>query len=593
MTDFTNTTGDAVFDGTLKTALQVSLAQSPFLSLVSDQEVAKTLKLMNKPPDTRITPEIGREICQRNGTKALVHGSIASLGSEYVLTLEAMNAATGDLIGQEQAQSASKEKVLDSLGQASTKLRSKLGESLASIQKFDAPLQEATTSSLEALKLDSEAADHNNNGDFLASVDFTKRAIELDPNFAMAYRGLGVEYINLGQYELALQNMRKAFELKDRASEREKLAITSDYYSDSGQIEKSIEAYETYKQVYPRDTRPLINLATVYLQIGQFDKALQNALAAKELNPNQFNGYAIASFAYIAMNRLDEAKTMMNTALQNKLGSAVIHEQLALIAFEQGDQAAFGKESALAAANPQGQYDVLQFEASLATARGQLKKAHELYSQLEEKARKLELTDAVVSAIANEATADAMEGNRPAALAGADAALKKSQTPTTLLSVADIYARSGEPAKAEKLVTQAAGQRPDDEFMQSVYVPIAQAVLAMNHHDAGRAVDLLKKATPYDGANAECLYTRASALLAEGQGAEAVKEFQRTLSLKGYAPTDLFVSLAQLGLARAYVATGDNAKSRTAYQDFLGSWKDADPDVPLLRQAKEEYAKIQ
>jgi tetratricopeptide (TPR) repeat protein len=387
--------------------------------------------------------------------------------------------------------------------------------------------------------------------------------------------------------------MRKAFELKDRASEREKLAITSDYYSYSGQIEKSIAAYETYKQAYPRDTQPLINLATEYLQIGQFDKALQNALAAKELNPNQFNGYAIASFSYIAMNRLDEAKAIMNTALQNKLGSAVVHEQLALIAFEQGDQATFGKESALATTNPQGQYDLLQFEASLAADRGQLKKSRELFSQLEDKAQKLELTDAVVNAMTSEALANATEGNRSAALAGAEAALKKSQAPTTLLSVADIYARSGEEAKAAKLIAQAAGQRPDDEFMQSVYVPIAQAVLAMDHRNAGEALEILKKAAPYDAANTECLYTRASALLMADQGAEAAKEFQRTLNLKVNAPTDLFVSLAQLGLARSYAAQGDKTKSGTAYQDFLGSWKDADSDVPLLKQTQAEYAKLQ
>jgi tetratricopeptide (TPR) repeat protein len=392
---------------------------------------------------------------------------------------------------------------------------------------------------------------------------------------------------------LALLNMRKAFELKDRASEREKLAITSDYYSYSGQIEKAIGAYETYKQAYPRDTRPLINLATEYLLIGQFEKALQNALAAKELNPNQFNGYAVASFSYLAMNRLDEAKAIMNAALQNKIGSAVVHEQLAMIAFEQGDQATFAKERALVEASPQGQYDFLQFEASLAAARGQLKKAHELFGQLEDKAKKLELSDAVVNAITSEAMADAMQGSRAAGLAGADAALKKSQAPTTLLSVADIYARSGEEAKAEKLIAQAAGQRPDDEMMQSVYVPIVQAVLAMNHHDAGKAVELLKKAAPYDAANTECLYTRASALLMAGQGAEAEKEFQRTLNLRTSVPTDLLVSLAQLGLARAYVAEGDKVKGRTGYQDFLGNWKVADPELPLLKQAQAEYAEVQ
>ncbi len=593
LTDFTNTTGDPVFDGTLKTALQVSLAQSPFLSLVPEQDVAHTLKLMGKPPDTRITPEIGREICQRNNTKAFVHGSIASLGSEYVLTLEAMNAATGELIGQEQAQAASKEKVLDALGEASTKLRSKLGESLASIQKFDTPLQEATTSSLEALKLDNEASIRNNNGDFLGSIDVTKRAIELDPNFAMAYRGLGVEYFNLGQIDLAQQYMGKAFELKDRASEREKFAITSDYYSYNGQIEKSIEAYQQYEQAYPRDTRPKINLAAVYLQMGQYDKAVSEALAARDLNPDQFNGYAVAGFAYAAMNRLDEAKVMENAAVQRKIGSGIVHEQLAFIAYAQGDQASFAKERALAEANPEGQYDFLQFDASLAAAHGQLRHASELTQQLEDKAKKLGLTDAIVANIAYEALVNAAMQNRQAAIAGADAVLKKSQSPTSLLNAADVYARCGEDAKAEKLAAQATAQRPDDEIVQSVIAPGVLAVIAMNHHDSQKALDLMKKAEPYDRANTESLYIRASALLMAGRGADAVQEFQRVLNLESYQPADLFVSLARLGLARAYVAAGDKEKGRAAYQDFLGKWKDADPDVPLVKEAKAEYAKLQ
>jgi eukaryotic-like serine/threonine-protein kinase len=592
LTDFTNTTGDAVFDGTLKTALQVSLAQSPFLSLVPDQDVVHTLTLMGKPPDTRVTPEIGREICQRNNTKAFLHGSIASMGTEYVVTLEAMNAATGELIGQEQAQAASKEKVLDALGETSTKLRSKLGESLASIQKFDTPLQEATTSSLEALKLDNEASIRNNNGDFLGSIDVTKRAIELDPNFAMAYRGLGVEYSNLGQNELALQYMRKAFELKDRASERERFAITSDYYSYIGQIEKGVESYQLYEQAYPRDSRPKINLALVYLQLGQYDKAVAEALAAKDLNPNQYNGYAVAAFAYAAMNRLDEAKAMELSALQQKLGSGTIHEQLAFIAFSQGDQATFAKERALAEANSEGQYDFLQFDATLAASRGQMRRASELFKQFEAKAQKLELTDAVTGGIATEALANAALQNRKPAVKGADEVLKKSQTPTTLLSVADVYARSGEESKAEKLLAQAAQQRPDDEIVQSVIVPTVQAIIAMNHHDPQKALDLMKKAEPYDRNSTEPLYTRASALLMAGRGPEAAQEFQRILNLAGSQPTDMYVSLSRLGMARAYVLEGDKAKARAAYQDFLGTWKEADADLPLLKQAQAEYARI-
>jgi eukaryotic-like serine/threonine-protein kinase len=590
--DFTNTTGDAVFDGTLKTALQVSLAQSPFLSLVPDATTRDTLRLMGKPPDTRITPEIAREICQRRGVKALVHGSIASLGNEYVITLTATNAVNGDTIGEEQAQAATKEKVLDVLGRASTDLRGKLGESLGSIQKFDRPLQEATTTSLEALKLDSLASALNNNGDFHAALEPTKRAIELDSNFAMAYRGLAVEYSNLGQYERALLYMKKAFELKDRASERERLAITSDYYQYSGQIDKSIEAYELYKRTYPRDSRPANNLAVTYLFLGQWDKMLENALLAKQLAPDEFNSYSIASLAYAAMNRMDDAKAILATAQQRGLGSIAIHEQLGAIALAEGDSATLEKENALAEASPQGSYDVTQREAGLAAARGQIRHAAELYEQANEKAQALGLSDSVVNNLLQEALARAIAGNRKGALSEADAALKQSQEPSALLAMADVYARAGEDAPAEKLAARAASERPDDQYVQNVNVPMVRALIAMNHHDAQKALVLMKSAQPYDAGNTESLYTRASALLLAGSGEEAVQEFQKVLSMKNAYPTDLFMGYAQLGLARAYALDPDKSRSRGAYQDFLALWKNADQDLPVLDQVKSEYSKL-
>jgi serine/threonine protein kinase/tetratricopeptide (TPR) repeat protein len=592
LADFTNTTGDTVFDGTLKSALQVSLAQSPFLRIVPDPQVAKTLKLMGKPADTRITTDIAREICQRDGIKALIHGSIASLGNDYVVTLEAMNAATGDLIGQEQVQAASKEKVLDSLGQASTKLRSKLGESLASIQKFDTPLQEATTSSLEALKLNSEAAARNNNGDFLGAIDATKRSIELDPTFAMGYRGMAVEYYNLGQIELAQKYMQKAFELKDRASEREKFAITGDNYSYNGEIAKSIAAYEAYKQAYPRDDRPRINLAVVYLQTGQFDKCLANSLEALKIDPQKFNGYWLAAVAYTAMNRLDDAKAVLAQAQQRKLGSGSLHEQLAGIAFSQGDQVTYKSERALAEATQQAAFDFAQIDAQLAVAHGQLRQGHELFQKAEDKAQQLGMTDAIPNNMATEALADAMLGDRPAAISQTEVALKKSQAASLMLSAADAYAHAGEDAKASSLISQAASQRPNDEIVQSVVVPMIQAQLALNHHRPQDALDLMRKAEAYDGNYPESLYVRATALLMAGRAAEAKQEFQRTLALRSAQPSDLFVSLAQLGLARAEATQGDKAAARSGYQDFLGAWKDADPGLPILKEAQAEYAKL-
>ncbi|MFZ0805854.1 MAG: protein kinase [Candidatus Sulfotelmatobacter sp.] len=593
LTDFTNTTGDAVFDGTLKTALQVSLAQSPFLNLVPQQDVSKTLKLMGREPDARVTPEIGREICQRNGIKAMVHGSIASLGSEYVLTLEAINSSTGASVTQEQAQAASKEKVLDALGHASTSLRGKLGESLASIQKFDTPLPEATTSSLEALKMASEATLRNNNGDFLGATTFSKRAVELDPTFAMAWRSLAVEYGNLGQLETCLGYMKKAFELKDRASEREKLAITSDYYQYGGQLDKAISTYEIYKQVYPRDNRPRVNLGVTYLFLGNFDKTLENGLEATKLAPNTYNGYAIAAWAYIALNRLDDAKAILLAAQQHNLGSFLIHEHFATIAMLQHDSATQIKEDALAKANPQGELDLLQRDAALAVAHGQMHKARDLFKQAQLKAAGLELKEDIVNSISGEAQDEALAGNRNEAIAGAAAALKESQTPTVLSFAADIYARASEDAKAQPLIEQALKQRPDDTNLQSVYGPMIRAVLAMSHHDAAKALELMKSAEPWDRANLESRYTRASALLMAGRAADAEQEFRAILNLENYAPTDITLPYAQLGIARSCVAAGAKDKARAAYQDFFARWKDADPDLPVLKEARAEYAKLQ
>ncbi len=593
LADFTNTTGDAVFDGTLKTALQVSLAQSPFLSLVPESEVQSALRLMGEPPNTRVTPEIAREICEREGVKAMVHGSIASLGSAFVVSLEAVNGANGNVIGQEQVQAASKEKVLDALGQASTNLRGKLGESLASIQKFDVPLMEATTPSLEALKLNTEAAYRNNNGDALGAIGPNKRAIELDPNFAMAYRGLAVEYLNLGQNEMALQFMRKAYELKDRASERERFAIESDYYWYGNQIDKAIESYKAYAQAYPRDDRPRLNLGVVYLVTGEWDKAIQYGLEGKDLAPGSFNGYSIAADAYTSLNRLDDAKAILREGEQRKIGGTVLQEALGIIAIAQGDKATQSKEDELLSASPEGEFYLNVRDAGIAAAHGELRQSFTLNKQAEEKAQKLGLTDGVVNATLTEALMKAMVQNSRDANAEADAALKLSQTPTTLTAVADVYARTGDEAKAEKLLVQAASERPDDQLIQLVYGPMIHAVIAMNHHDAEKAVELMKPGQRFAGGNTEFMYTRASAVLMAGQSAESAQLFQRVISLKNALPQDYFVALSQLGLARAYAAQGDKVKARTAYQDFLGAWKNADADLPLLKQAQAEYAKLQ
>ncbi len=461
-----------------------------------------------------------------------------------------------------------------------------------SIKSFDKPLTEATTSSLEALKFDTEAAALNNNGDFQGAIAPSQRSIELDPNFAMGYRGLAVEYFNLNQLEIALGYIKKAFDLKDRASEREKYAIESDFYQYTGQIEKSTQSYEQYKNAYPRDLRPVNNLSVVYFLLGEWDKSLQYAQEGIRLDPDQYNCYSLASFAYAATNRMDDAKAILQTAQQRKLGSIQLHESLAAIALAEGDSATLEKENALARATPEGVYDLLYRDANLAGAHGQVRRSAELFKQANEKAGPLGLGDSVLNNVIQVGTVKVMAGDRAGAISESDAVLKQSQAPTILLSVADNYARAGEDAQAEKLVERAVSERPLDENIQNLYAPMIRAVIAMNHHDAQKAIELMKAALPYDGFSTEAIYTRASAFLMAGQSADAVREFQRILDLKNASPQDLFVGYAQLGLARAYALDPDKAKARTAYQDFFAQWKNADPDLPVLKQAQAEYAKL-
>ncbi len=591
LTDFTNTTGESVFDDTLKTALQVSLAQSPFLNLVPPKEVQQTLKLMGQPPDARITPEIAREIGQRQAIKAVIHGSIASLGSAYVLTLEATNPASDAVIGQEQTQAPNKEKVLDALGEASTKLRSKLGESLSSIQKFDKPLQ-ATTSSLEALKALTESAAKTNNGDFLAALESAKRAVQLDPNFAMGYRGLAVIYGNMGQEETVLPYISKAFEFRDRASEHEKFAITSDYYSYTGQLDKAIETYQQYKDAYPRDFRPRINLAVLYTRLGDYDKSLSNALEAIQLDASASNGYGLAAQAFAATNRLDDAKAIMAAAMQHNIGSYQVHVELAQIAMLQNDAATQAKEDAIARTNPEGDFVLTRRDASYAAQHGQLRHAHELFSNLQQRAGQIGLQEEVVDLQCDEALLDAAYGNHSQAEKEADAILKQSQTPKVLLAAADIYARSGKDGKAKKLIEQAARQRPDDVIIQRVKIPMIKAVLEMNGRHADRALETMSGAEIYDRAMFEARFTHASALLM-AVSPDAEKEFQGVLAMKLDDPVAPVLAFTQLGLARTYLTSNQRDKARTAYQDLLAIWKDADPDLPIVKQARQEYAGLQ
>ena len=592
VTDFVNTTGDAVFDGTLKKALGVDLGQSPYLNVFPDQRVQQTLKFMGRPPDGRITVEIGREICQRAGVKAMLNGSIASLGNQYVITLDAVNAGTGDTLGEEQAQASRKEQVLDALGKAASRLRGKLGESLASVQKFGKPLSEATTSSLDALKAFTLGDARRAAGDELSSIPYYKQATDLDPNFAMACARLGVVYNNFGQEELSEEYRKKAFELRDRASERERLYITAHYYADSGQLERGIAAYELYRQTYPHDSVPYNNLGLTFKALGQFDKALENALEAVRLDPDSGFSYGVAAEAYIALNRLDEAKAILNTALQRKVGGIDAYIHLGLVALAQNDKAGLESARSLLKSAPGGDGVVMYLDASLAASQGQLRHARELFTQASQVLQRINLKEAAAAEVAGEAVTEAAFGDRVDATRDAAAALSVSRGAKVVLLAAAAYALAGEERKAQELSSDVAKRRPEDTLVQSVWVPLVSAIIELKHNNPAKALQLLTAATPYDRTILEVLFTRGTAYLKAGQANEAVQEFQKVLAGRNLSPVDVLLPLAQLGLARACALEGDSAKSRIAYQDFFALWKDADPDIPILQQAKAEYARL-
>ena len=593
VTDFVNTTADPVFDGTLKKALAVDLEQSPYLNVFPDQKVRQTLQFMGRAPDERITGDVGREICQRAGIKAMLNGSIANLGSQYVVTLDAVNAATGESLAREEVQSSSKEGVLNSLHQAGSSLRKKLGESLASVQKYDKPLSEATTSSLEALKAFSLGDVKHQMFDELTALPLYQHAVELDPNFAMAYARLGTVYNNLGQSELSEANRQKAFELRDRASEHEKLYIMSHYYVDSGQLDKGITALELYKQTYPRDSTPYNNLAVVYNQMGQFENALDNARKAVQLDPDSASGYSNVGFAYAGLGRLDEAKATFNESLQHKTGGAVAHSSLAMIAWLQGDKEGMERELDAMKDDPQGEYQVTGIRAAMAAHGGQIKMARSFGQKQREAAERMGFKEAVGSEYSQEAFLEATFANKARALDDIAQALKLSQSPNVVLNCAAALALIGENARAAKLADDVAQKRPYDTLVQFVEVPLVRAQIELNQGNPAKAIDLLDSALVYARANTGVLYVRGNAYLKAGRGSDAVQAFQRLLDLKSVINIDPVMPLGRVGLARAYVMAGDKARARVAFQDFFAQWKDADPDVSLLRDAKAEYAKLQ
>src|ERR1700704_646478 len=505
ITDFVNTTADPVFDGTLKKALAVDLGQSPYLNVFPDQKIRQTLQFMGRSPSDRITSDVGREISQRDGIKAMLNGSIDSVGGQYVITLEATNVASGDSLGRQQAQAERKEDVLNALHAAASKLRGQLGESLSMVQKYDMSLSQATTSSLEALRALSLGDAKHSSGDELGAVPNYQHAIEIDPNFAMAYARLGTVYNNLRQTQLSEQNRQKAFELRDRASEREKLYIMSHYYADNGQLDKGITAYELYIQTYPRDAVPFNNLAVIYNELGQFDNALQNAKHSVELDPDMLNGYGQIVEAYAGLNRIEEARAVINAAFQRKGSTTSFHVYSAGLDWCEGKDAEMEKEMQSASATPDGELGVLQLRASRAGARGQVRQAREFARQNEDALDRLHLQGRA-DVEAQLAALEALVGNRAEANSAANDALRQSRTMVVVGNVATTFAVLRQDQKAIALADELQRTRPNDTIAINVTVPTIRAIAALlpanpAKADPAKAIDFLNTAALYGRAN--------------------------------------------------------------------------------------------
>jgi eukaryotic-like serine/threonine-protein kinase len=594
VTDFTNTTGDAVFDGTLKKALSVDLQQSPFLNVIPEQQVQKTLKFMGRPPDQLITSDIGREICQRDGVKAMLTGSIALVGSQYLITLEAVNASTGDSLAQAQQQANSKDAVLGTLGTAATALREKLGESLASVQKFDKPLDQATTSSLEALKAFTLADELHTKLEDIQSIPLYQRAIELDPNFALAHLRLGVVAGNTEQPSLSSKEVAKAFELRDRTSEYERLYITAYYYFNLGQLEKSVQAWELMKQTYPHDEVSRINVAVDYSQVGQFEKTIDNCLEAIRLQPETVNCYLVASTAYRDLGRMDNADALLAQAQQHNLKGTGLFVALAGAAISRGDAATAARMQEQAKATPEGELRVLGQQAAHAGALGQLAQVQELRTHAVDRAKSMGVSDVAADHLMDEAATEADLGFPARATQHIDAALALSHDPFFVAQLADISAYAGQDQKAQSLIAEARRARPDDTFIQSVFASRVEARLQLRHGKADAALQTLAAAQPYeDGFYFDDHILRGEAYRAAGHADSAAAEFKKYLGRHVLASFSSQYPLAQLGLARSLAAQHDTANARTAYQDLFGLWKNADPDLPILKQARAEYTKLQ
>ncbi len=599
LAEFTNTTGDAVFDHALRQGLSSQLEQSPFLNLLSDQRIEHTVSLMAQPKDTRLTHKLAREVCLRTGSVATIEGSIASQGNQYVLALQAVNCRNGQTLADQQVTAEGKQQVLNALGIAAANLRQNLGESLASVKRYDAAAENVTTASLEALQaysLGSRAMMVL--GDYEAAIPHFQKAISLDPNFAMAYARLGTSYENLDQTAQAADSLRKANALRQRVSDRERFYIDAHYDQlVTGDLVAARATYELWSQTYPSDEVPAINLGRTYAELGDYDKSLAAYQKALKLNPGSGLLYSDLVYSYLSVGRLDEAKATAQEAQARHLDSDWIHFYLYWVDFVQHDTAAMQREITREMGKPGSEDLAFYLEADTAAYAGQIAKAQELTRRAAASALHSDQKDTAAGYEAIDAVHEALAGEPGTAKQEALNAIALSNSKEVEAMSGLALALTGNSVESTRLAADLAKRHPENTLVRFNDVPTIRAALALHHGNPDKAIEELAPAAPYELGRGDFIwlypvYLRGEAYLAAHQTTAAAAEFQTILSRPGVVLNEPIGALAHLGLGRAYALAGDSAKAKTAYQDFLALWKDADPNLPILKQAQAEYAKL-
>jgi len=597
LADFDNRTGDEVFSDALKQALAVELGQSPFLNVLSDKKISQTLKMMGRPKNQPITADVGREICERTGSKALLTGKISSLGTSYLINLNAVTCSTGDTLAAEESQASNKEDILKVLSKASSTLRAKLGESLPSVQKFDVPI-EATTSSLEALNNYSMGLKIRSDMGDAACLPFLRRALDLDPNFPMGYAALATSYANLNQPSLAVEYAAKAYQLRDRATEREKLRISATYFRARGESENAIQEYQQWIASYPRDSVPHVNLGVTYAEIGQHEKALQQMREVMRLSPNDV-AQTNLGFTFLTLNRLEEAKASFNQALANGHDGSGLRTEIYTLAFLQGDTARMQQQLTWAAGRPGDEDVLLSAQSDTDAYYGRLSKAREFSRRAVDSAVRAGSKETAAFWQINAALREAELGNQTAAKKDVAEALALSAGRSVKLVAALALARIGDPV-ASNLIAELERKYPSDTLLKLYWLPTITGAMEVRNGDSSKALTQLEAAEPYELGIAGMFinylypaYVRGQAYLLAHNGPAAVNEFQKLLDHSGIVTNFVTGSLAHLQIARAYALSGDTAKAKAAYREFFTLWKDADTEIPILKEAKAEYSKLQ